>query len=110
MTRREKRKHARYPIRIDVAYQGGDGRRREGRSVDLSLGGMFLVAPRPLRYGTKIALFVHLPGIIEEIRIPATVRWASENGMGVQFGVMGARETHALTELISRVPSNSAYA
>ena len=26
--------------------------------------------------------------------IPATVRWSQQNGMGVQFGLMGVQETH----------------
>jgi hypothetical protein len=27
------------------------------------------------------------------------VRWTRSDGMGVQFGLIGARETHAITEL-----------
>jgi hypothetical protein len=30
------------------------------------------------------------------------VRWEDSGGMGVQFGMMGARETAALLELIKR--------
>ncbi len=37
----------------------------------------------------------------QEAEIEAIVRWCKPTGMGVQFGVMGARETHALTTLLS---------
>ena len=32
-------------------------------------------------------------------QIPGVVRWTRPDGMGVQFGLLGARETHAITEL-----------
>ena len=31
--------------------------------------------------------------------LPGVVRWNRDDGMGVQFGLIGARETHAITEL-----------
>jgi type IV pilus assembly protein PilZ len=37
----------------------------------------------------------------EEAVVDAVVRWSKPDGMGVQFGVMGARETHALTQMLS---------
>ena len=36
----------------------------------------------------------------EDSAIDAVVRWAMPTGMGVQFGRMGARDTHALTLLL----------
>jgi type IV pilus assembly protein PilZ len=32
--------------------------------------------------------------------LPAVVRWTSKDGMGVQFGLLGARETHEITEFV----------
>ena len=32
--------------------------------------------------------------------LPAIVRWTSPVGMGVQFGLLGVRETHAITEIV----------
>ena len=44
---------------------------------------------------------MRLPGLKDEVAIDAVVRWAKPAGMGVQFGRMGARETHALTLLLT---------
>ena len=43
---------------------------------------------------------VRLPGAKEDSKLPATVRWANTEGIGVQFGLMGAKETHLLTEVM----------
>jgi type IV pilus assembly protein PilZ len=40
-----------------------------------------------------------LPGQSKPLLVPGTVRWTSKSGMGVQFGPLGARETHAITEI-----------
>jgi DNA-binding NarL/FixJ family response regulator len=31
--------------------------------------------------------------------VSGTVRWTSKSGMGLQFGLLGARETYAITEV-----------
>lgn len=96
----DKREHPRKIIETEVAFQVGDGPRQEARCHDLSLGGMFIDTESPLPYGTAVRLFLRLPGL-RETTVAATVRWSKPDGMGVQFGVMGARETHALTLLLS---------
>jgi hypothetical protein len=94
----EHRKHPRAQISSPVTFQLGDGPRVEARCVDISLGGMFIETDAPASYGTALTIFVRLPGY--DATIDAIVRWAKPSGMGVQFGRMGARETHALTELL----------
>jgi hypothetical protein len=32
--------------------------------------------------------------------LPGIVRWTKQDGMGVQFRLLGARETHAITEIM----------
>jgi hypothetical protein len=96
----DKREHPRKSIETEVSFQAGDGPRQDARCRDLSLGGMFIDTDAPLPYGTPVRLFVRLPGL-HEAAIAATVRWSKPGGMGVQFGVMGARETHALTLLLA---------
>lgn len=98
----ENRQHARQIIETDVAFQVGDGPRIEARCRDVSLGGMFIETTAPLPYGSALRVFLRLPGLRVEASIEAVVRWAKHTGMGVQFGRMGARETHALTQLLSR--------
>jgi hypothetical protein len=38
-------------------------------------------------------------GAEEEFALPGVVRWVRDRGMGVQFGLLGVQETHAITEL-----------
>jgi hypothetical protein len=98
----ENRQHPRKVVQTEVAFQVGDGPRIEARCHDVSIGGMFIETDRPAAYGAKLRVFVRLPGLKQETVIDSTVRWSKPGGMGVQFGVMGARETHALTQLIAK--------
>jgi hypothetical protein len=98
----ENRQHARQIVETEVAFQVGDGPRIEARCRDVSLGGMFIETAAPLAYGSALRIFVRLPGLRGEASIEAVVRWTKPAGMGVQFGRMGARETHALTLLLGR--------
>jgi type IV pilus assembly protein PilZ len=77
----------------------GSHERLAGRARDISLGGMFIETPAPLAFGA--ALFVHLrvQGVAHVLTIPAIVRWRQPGGMGVQFGLVGARDTYVLTQL-----------
>jgi type IV pilus assembly protein PilZ len=34
--------------------------------------------------------------------LPGIVRWVKDGAMGVQFGLLGARETYALSELLAK--------
>jgi type IV pilus assembly protein PilZ len=97
----EKREHPRRSVEADMAFQAGEGPRIEARCRDLSLGGMFIETPDPLPYGAVVRVFLRLPSLRGEANIEAVVRWSKPGGMGVQFGRMGARETHGLTELMS---------
>jgi type IV pilus assembly protein PilZ len=97
----EHRKHPRKAIESDVAFQVGDGPRTEARCRDLSLGGMFIDTAATLPYGAAVRVFLRLPGIAGDVVVESIVRWSTRTGMGVQFGVMGARETHALTRLLA---------
>lgn len=97
----ENRKYLRQRVALPVAYQTADGVRVEATCSDVSLGGMFVETASPLSFGTPVKILVRLPGTKTETVLNAVVRWTTPNGMGVQFGSMGARETHALTELLA---------
>ncbi|APR82246.1 Hypothetical protein A7982_07595 [Minicystis rosea] len=62
---------------------------------------MFIETSASPPYGSKVRVFIQLPGLRTETTIDAIVRWSKPDGMGVQFGVMGARETHGLTLLLT---------
>jgi type IV pilus assembly protein PilZ len=97
----EHREYPRKNLTSPVAFQLGEGPRVEAECHDVSLGGMYIETAEPLPYGTAVRVFLRLPGLAQEARIESIVRWWKPTGMGVQFGVMGARETHALTTMLS---------
>jgi len=53
----------------------------------------------PLPFNAELVVHVTLPRQRTPFALPAVVRWAGPTGMGLQFGLIGARETHAITEL-----------
>jgi type IV pilus assembly protein PilZ len=97
----DKRQHPRKIIEADVAFQVAGNPRLEARYRDVSLGGMFIETEAVAPYGTPVRVFLRLPGLKDEVTVDTIVRWSKPGGMGVQFGVMGARETHALIELLA---------
>jgi Tfp pilus assembly protein PilZ len=85
------------PVEFNVK---GTQERIEGRCKDVSLGGMYVQTSRPLPFGVELIMHVTLPGRSAPFAMPGVVRWTRPGqGMGVQFGLIGARETHAITEL-----------
>lgn len=69
---------------------------------DISLGGACIASEVMPLYGTEIELLIQIPGAQHVSRLPGTVRWATRGRFGVQFGLLGARETHLIASLIQR--------
>lgn len=97
----ELRRYQRAPIDVPVEFVAkGSKERVGGRAKDISLGGMYVLTDTPLPFGAELVVHVTLPGQRAPFALPAVVRWArTSDGMGLQFGLLGARETHAITEL-----------
>jgi hypothetical protein len=97
----ELRRHQRAPVDVPVEFSPkGSQQRRSGLATDLSLGGMYVQTAEPLPFGADLVVHVTFPGQKATFGLPAVVRWVrAGQGMGVQFGLLGARETHAITEL-----------
>jgi len=100
----DKRRHPRKSVRMPVGFQVGDAPRVVAESRDMSLGGMFVETDEPAPFGAVITMFLPLPGLKQEAAVKSTVRWTEPDGMGVQFGLMGARETHAMTQILRGAP------
>ena len=96
----EKRTYPRVSIRLAVSCEVKDGPTFAGHGKDISLGGMFIEATEVPTFGTAVTIVTRLPGIPADARLPAVVRWSSPGGFGVQFGLTGARDTHAITRLM----------
>lgn len=95
------RRHSRVPFTEPVEFvtKGGEAR-TAGTSTDISLGGMFVKTHAPAPFGAEVVVHVQIPGEPRPMAIPAVVRWVGGDGMGVQFGMIGARETHTITEIV----------
>jgi len=71
-----------------------------GTARDIGIGGVFIESAELPAFGTEVVVVGRLPGTQTELRLPGVVRWANPDGFGVQFGLLGARETHALSALL----------
>jgi Tfp pilus assembly protein PilZ len=60
---------------------------------------MFVETATPARFGADVIIHVELPGQNGPVSLPGVVRWVRDGGMGVQFGLLGAVETHIITEI-----------
>lgn len=96
----EKRQHPRAMVNLDLSCESKDRAPVAGVAKDISVGGMFIEAEERLPIGSNITVVTKLPGMPEASRLPAVVRWSKPDGFGVQFGLLGARETHAITRLL----------
>jgi hypothetical protein len=97
----ELRRFKRAPIDCPVLFAlAPDGVFHDGVAVDVSVGGMFIQAAAPAAFGAAIRIRLTVGARSSELVLPATVRWTRPDGMGVQFGLLGARETFAITELV----------
>lgn len=96
----ELRRHQRAPIDVAVEFVAkGGSERTAGRARDISVGGMFIETAASVRFSSELVVHITLPGQKAPFVLPGVVRWSGKDGMGIQFGLIGARETHAITEL-----------
>jgi Tfp pilus assembly protein PilZ len=98
----ENRRFNRAPIHRTVrfALKIEDDAFSEGLATDISLGGMFVASDAPALFGAEILIHMVLSDGGPEFVLPAIVRWTRSGGMGVQFRLLGARETLAITEIV----------
>ncbi len=100
----EKRRHARASIDLPVIFSVKNGPAEiRGIGKDISIGGIFIQTEAPAPFNAEIVVRVNLrtaTGSYADFDLPGVVRWVRADGMGVQFGLLGAHETHAITELM----------
>lgn len=102
----ENRRYKRAPVDIAVEFwERGSAEPRVGRAKDLSQGGMLIETRSPLAFSTEIVVRVPFAQRDTPTDLTGVVRWNQATGMGVQFGLLGARETHAIAELTKDEPS-----
>ena len=91
------------PVSIAVSCERRSEQPVAGSVRDIGIGGAFVESSEPLAFGTELVLVAQLTDRGAVLRLPAIVRWVRPDGFGVQFGLLGARETHALAQLSNRV-------
>ena len=96
----ERRRHPRVRVHLPVTLDLQGGGRIDAHVSDLSVGGAFIEAEASPPMGTQASLVIQMPGD-KQLAIDGTIRWAKPNGIGVQFGLLGVRETYALSEFLS---------
>jgi hypothetical protein len=96
----EKRAHSRVSVNVQVTCTTEGGAVVTGVTRDLSVGGAFIESSEIPAFGSKVSLALAVAGS-ENMRISGIVRWTKPNGFGVQFQLLGAKETHLLAKLSS---------
>lgn len=97
----EKRSHPRVPLGKPLTCQRPGGESFSGTAKDISIGGMFVETEQRVAFGDELSIVVHVPSAKQDLVLPAIVRWLAPGGFGVQFGLLGARETHAISQLFT---------
>ena len=99
-----KRKHDRFLYGQEVQLVFVDGEAHKGRSLNLSMGGMFIeISPLP-EFSSRVTLIIDLPGTQETSEIPGIVRWTKDgHGAGIQFEYVRPIEVWALSKLVRKL-------
>jgi hypothetical protein len=96
----ENRLHPRTHVDIPVEFSlRGSASRQKGRAKDISVGGVHIESASPLAFSSEIEVYVSFGPRQTPVVLNGVVRWTSAGNMGVQFGLLGARATHAVTEI-----------
>jgi hypothetical protein len=96
----EKRAHSRVSVNVQVTCTTEGGAVVTGLTRDLSVGGAFVESGEIPAFGSKVNVTLDVAGS-ENMRISGIVRWTKPDGFGVQFQLLGAKETHLLAKLSS---------
>lgn len=94
----DKRVHPRVELEIEVSCLRKEGGAVGGVTNNVSMGGMFVQTGEILPFGTEITIELTLTGVA--LQLPGVVRWAKPGGFGVQFGLLGAKETHTIAKML----------
>ena len=96
----DKRSHPRVVIDTSVSCELPGAAPFIGMAKDISIGGMFVESTEKLAFGAHIIIVVRLAGTKADLRLPAIERRVKPGGFGLQFQLLGARETHAISQLL----------
>jgi type IV pilus assembly protein PilZ len=95
----ERRALTRLEVQVPVLLLW-DGIPRSALVTDLGIGGLFVECEEHAAFNTSVCVVIEWPS--GPLRLPGIVRWHNDHGMGVQLGLLGARETHAIAEMLAK--------
>ena len=100
MPLQEKRKFPRKSVDVPVSLAlAGTGVPVQGVCRDISIGGMYVITEARAPFGSGVVVEMAFPGV-GIMKMQATVRWTGPDGIGLQFGALGAKETHGIVQLL----------
>ena len=118
-----RRVHERYALELEVTVihrtqhpreGGGEPVVTKGITQNVSLGGVLVTisppdesAPPqpPIPFGAEVKLRVLLAPLKEHAEIGGTVRWIKDGAVGIQFGILRAKEVWALNQMFRDAPT-----
>jgi hypothetical protein len=113
----ERRVHPRISVKIPVKYRFVEDRKeienvleqrkkdRNAHVLDISLGGMHILADQPLTAGSILNFEIDLPGRPEALSAFAEVVWANEAGGGLHFLSMNNEDLEFLKVYLKKASS-----
>lgn len=113
----EKRVHPRVPFKIPVKYRvvedpkeakavlNGKKADKSSRTINISLGGLYLVVDQVLGVGSVLRLEMNMPEIARVIPSFAEVAWSNNTEVGLRFLAMKEEDVGALKDYLQRAIS-----
>jgi type IV pilus assembly protein PilZ len=62
---------------------------------------MHIDTSEPAPFGANVTVYFQLTGRPGLSALPGIVRWVKAGAMGVQFGLLGAHDTYAISEMLA---------
>ena len=102
LIKRERRRSFRVPVQVPLQLRVQSGPETEAILLDLSEGGMDVLAAQPLYPSAAVSARFNLPGSDAEIEPHGEVAWANPNGQsGVRFTDIGEPLRNTLREWVA---------
>jgi hypothetical protein len=96
----ERRHEERVPLDTPLTFfVKGRNREHTGTAKNISVGGMLIETSSAVAFGAALDVYITLPGSSARVRLPGLVRWTRDGCVGLQFQLLGAMETHLITQL-----------
>lgn len=97
-----RRSNTRYSVSVPTTLQIDD-EAFERTLTNLSLGGAFIEHDQRVPIGTRVTIRFRIPNRESPIEVGAQVRWAAEDGIGVQFDGLRAGEVWSVNQFLSEL-------